>query len=277
MNNNSKIIIYDDSCPLCAAYTNAFIQTGIIAKEGRKNFSNIAPEMMERIDIKRSANEIPLIDTNTNQVWYGIDALLELLSQKIPFVKRIGNIQPVKWLLYKLYKLISYNRRIIVAAKQTPGSYDCTPDFNIRYRLLFMINCLAFNTWMLFPIQQYLLTAGLATATSIQQLQWAHFAMVTLNISIAIYLGKKKGLEYLGQVNMLALTAALLTIPIITFNQYLQTASTTINSFYLGMLAVLIINEYTRRMKFANIMAHYPSVVLMNILSVVAFVWYLIF
>ena len=89
--------------------------------------------------------------------------------------------------------------------------------------------------------------------------------MVTLNVGIAFYLGKKKGLEYLGQVNMLALIAALLTIPIISFNQYLQTGGTTINSFYLGMLTVLIINEYTRRMKFAGIMPNYPLIVLLNI------------
>jgi hypothetical protein len=130
---------------------------------------------------------------------------------------------------------------------------------------------------MLFPIHQYLLYAGLAPTTTIQQLQWAHFALVALNISLAFYLGKKKGIEYLGQVNMLALITVLLTIPIITFNQYLQKAGATVNSFYLGMLAVVIINEYTRRMKFARIMPQYPLLVLINIFSVIAFVWYLIF
>jgi predicted DCC family thiol-disulfide oxidoreductase YuxK len=277
MKNNSIIIIYDDSCPLCAAYTNAFIQTGIIEKEGRINFSNITPEMTERIDIKRSANEIPLIDTKTNQVWYGIDALLELLGQKIPFIKQAGNIQPIKWLLYKSYKLISFNRRVIVAAKKTTGGFDCTPDFNIRYRVFFMMICLAFNTWMLIPIQKYLLTAGPPQTTSILHLQYAHFVIVTLNVCIGLVLGQRKGLEYLGQVNMLALIAVLLTIPIITFNQYLQTANTTLNSFYLGILAVLIINEYFRRMKFANILPNYPMIVLLNLLTYAAMIWYLIF
>jgi len=146
MNKHSKIIIYDDSCPLCAAYSNAFIQTGLIKKENRKNFSNIEPKWMAMVDMKRSANEIPVIDTTTHHVWYGIDALLEILDQKIPFVKVVCNIPPIKWLLYKLYRFISYNRRVIVASKQTSGNYDCTPDFSIRYRLVFMVACLIFTT-----------------------------------------------------------------------------------------------------------------------------------
>lgn len=275
MNRHSKIIIYDDSCPLCAAYTNAFIQTGLIEKENRKNFSNIEPEWMEVVDTKRSANEIPLIDTTTHQVWYGIDALLEILGQKIPFIKVAGNIQPIKWMLYKMYRLVSYNRRVIVAGKQAPGNYDCTPDFNIRYRILFMLICLCFTTGMLFPIQHYLLGAGISNL-AVQQLLYAHFALATLNTFVALNLGQQKGIEYLGQVTMLSLIAVLLSLPVILINKYLHFQNVPFNSFYLGMLAIVVINEYRRRMQFANITSSHPWVVVTNIFSVAIFITYLL-
>ncbi len=275
MNSHSKIIIYDDSCPLCAAYTNAFIHTGFIKKEERKNFSNIEPEWMAMVDSKRSANEIPLIDATTHQVWYGIDALLQILGQKIPFIKTAGNIQPIKWLLYKLYRLISYNRRVIVAGKQTPGSYDCTPDFNIQYRLLFIVACFCFTTWMLFPIQDYLLV----TATSnhaIPQPMYTYFALIASNILIASKLGKMKGIEYLGQLTMLALIGVLLTIPALLANKYLHIQNAAFNSFYLGMLAIVLISEYRRRMKFADIIPHNTWVVFVHIVSAAILITYLL-
>ncbi|MEO5890722.1 MAG: hypothetical protein ABIQ31_10740, partial [Ferruginibacter sp.] len=221
--------------------------------------------------------EIPVIDADTKQVWYGIDALLEILGQKLPFIKTAGNIKPVKWVLYKFYRFISYNRRVIVASGQPAGNFDCTPDFNVRYRISFLAIFLVFNTLMLFPFQQYLLSNSLFKTTSIQQLQWIHLTIVSLNIGMAARLGKKAGIEYLGQVNMLALTGILLTVPLVIINKYLHLGNIGINSFYLGVLAVLIIREYRRRMTFAHIISTYRWIVIANILSITAFLLYLIF
>jgi predicted DCC family thiol-disulfide oxidoreductase YuxK len=83
MKSSSKILIYDDGCPLCSAYTTAFVKAGMLDKEGRKNFNTIDANTFALIDKQKCNNEIPLIDTRTNEVWYGIDALLEILSSKI--------------------------------------------------------------------------------------------------------------------------------------------------------------------------------------------------
>ena len=276
MNNKTKIIIYDDTCPLCAAYTNGFVQSELIEKENRIKFSNITPELLALVDIKRSVNEIPVIDVNTKQVWYGIDALLEILSQKLPFIKTAGNIKPIKWLLFKLYKFISYNRRVIVATKQSSNSFDCTPDFNFRYRVLFMMVFLIFNTMLLIPLQQYLLNASLFSTTTIRQLQAAHLTLVGLNIMLACSLGKKNGIEYLGQVNMLALIAIAFTIPLLLINKYFNLHNNDINNFYLGMLAIVIFGKYIRRMKFAGIISQYLLIICINGLSIASFLLYLI-
>ena len=277
MKTNTKIIIYDDTCPLCAAYTNAFVQTGLLERKGRQNFNSIQPELLALIDIKKGVNEIPMIDYETGEVLYGIDALLEILSQKMPMIKRIGNTMPVKWFLYKFYKLISYNRRVIVANQQPATGFDCTPEFNTRYRILFMSLFLVFNTLMLFPLHHSVLTISLFNSTSILQLQAAHFTLVTFNIILAIQLGKKHGIEYLGQVNMLALLTILLTVPLIMVNKYFHFQSALINDIYLLSLTVFIIKEYVRRMRFACIMQEHSRIVFINSISIAGLLLYLFF
>src|SRR5687768_1351216 len=145
----NKILIYDDNCPLCTWYTGIFVKCGLLPAEGRKAFSVIDPALFDKIDFAKSRNEIPLIDTPTGKVFYGIDSLLEILDQKIPLIKRICNFKPLKWLLHKLYRFISYNRKVVVARKCSNGAIDCTPDFNYFYRILFMTVFLIFNTIML--------------------------------------------------------------------------------------------------------------------------------
>jgi len=38
METTDKILVYDDACPLCVAYTGAFVKTGLLTAEGRKSF-----------------------------------------------------------------------------------------------------------------------------------------------------------------------------------------------------------------------------------------------
>lgn len=268
---NTKVIIYDDSCPLCSAYTKTFVKTGFLEKEGRMKFSDIESSMLNNIDLKRCVNEIPVIDTATNQVWYGIDALQEVLQQKIKFIRPVMNIKSFRWILYRLYKLISYNRRVIVAPDTKPGNFDCTPDFNIKYRISFMLLFLILNTIMLLPLYHYVLIESLFKGIAIEKLQVAHFLLVSINITIAIALGVRKGIEYLGQINMLALLTILFFIPLILINKFMQSGSAAINNFFIGFVFFFILQEHIRRMKFIGFIKKHRGVIAVNIVSVFSF------
>lgn len=275
MKKNTKILIYDDDCPLCAAYTAAFVKTGLLNEEGRKSFSNIDGGNFAFVDKTKCHNEIPLIDTNTKQVWYGIDALLEILDQKIPFIKYIGNIKPVKWFLQKLYRFISYNRKVIVAQSSTTN-YDCSPDFNSRYRICFLAVFFLFNTAMLFPLYQTVFSHSFIGRSSYIQLQAAHLLLVASNIACALLLKNKTGLEYLGQVNMLALLSILLLIPLHFIIKYFLPLQNVYTNIYVFLLSVFIINQYIKRMKYAGIIGRHNWVPAVNFLSLLAFIIYLI-
>ncbi|MBC7936061.1 MAG: DUF393 domain-containing protein [Rhizobacter sp.] len=264
-----KTLIYDKECPLCVAYTGAFVKTGLLEKEGRKHFNETAPELLEKLDKARCHNEIPLIDNSTGKVWYGIDALLEILSAKMPWIKKAGNFAPLHWLLKKLYKLVSYNRKVIVATKSI--RYDCSPDFSSRYRILFLITGLLLNSW-LFTLCIPVFKKGIFSTAGFEAMQIAHFSFVAINIGIAILLGKQKGLEYLGQVNMLAMLTMLLLLPLQVFQNIIGAGS--INCSF-GMIGFFIAREYIRRMTYAGIVQNNKLVVAINMLCVGSFLFFL--
>jgi len=269
----NKILVYDDNCPLCSWYSNLFVRHGFIPKEGRIAFSSLDASFFSIIDVNKGRNEIPLVDLSSGKVLYGIDSLLEILGQKYPWIKRAGNTRPLKWFLKKLYKFISYNRKVIVAKKCGDGKFDCAPDMNYRYRGLFMFLFLIFNTLALFPLQELVLTKLSFYHLSIQTLQAAHFGLVLSNFILAFTFHKQKAYEYLGQVNMLALTAILLLIPLLPL-QLIGIGEGFIIA-YLILTTIIVFKEYLRRMEYAGILIRYKWVVSINLLCLCGFILFL--
>jgi predicted DCC family thiol-disulfide oxidoreductase YuxK len=89
----NKALLYDDNCPLCKAYTNAFVQTGFLQQKNRIAFSEINTSQFD-IDWKKARHEIPLIDRDTGQVLYGIDALVNILQQKCVCIGWLIRVKP---------------------------------------------------------------------------------------------------------------------------------------------------------------------------------------
>lgn len=270
----NKILIYDDNCPLCTWYTGFFVKCGLLPAEGRRAFSVIDPALFDKINFAKSRNEIPLIDTMTGKVFYGIDSLLEILDQKIPLIKKIGNLMPLKWFLQKLYKIVSYNRKVIVARKCGTGVIDCAPDFNYFYRILFMSVFLIFNTAMLIPFHNILFTRLPYYEISMMELQFAHFGLVVINCLLACTFKKQKTIEYLGQVNMLALLVILFLIPLLLFEK-LFVLNDTIITVYLVLTAMFIFKEYLRRMDYAGVLVKNSWIVSVNLTSIAGFLLFL--
>ncbi len=269
----NKILVYDDNCPLCAWYSGLFVKYGFLNADGRKPFSEIDDRLLSKIDFNKSRNEIPLLDASTNKVVYGIDALLEVLDEKLPAIKVIGNIAPVKWILKKIYKLISYNRKIIVAKKCGVGKIDCAPDINYFYRFMFKMICLVLNTAILYPLHYNLFNKLSYYHLDINQLQVAHFAFVIINCILAFTFSKAQGYNYLGQVNVLALSVILLLLPLAILNQFFF--SELLSTIWLIATAAFIFKEYIRRMEYADVLSNSQWVVSMNLLSLTGFILFL--
>ena len=133
-----KIIIYDDVCPLCKAYTNGFVNLGWLLPDHRVGFSKAPQELLEHIDIDRARHEIPLYDTQTKETLYGKEALFFILGEEFPVFKPLFQLRIFRFCIAGLYQLITYNRRIIAGSKAPADGFDCAPDFNGFYRWLYI-------------------------------------------------------------------------------------------------------------------------------------------
>ena len=267
------ILVYDDNCPLCTWYSGLFVKYGFLTAEGRKPFSTLDDRLLAKIDFAKSRNEIPLLDISTNKVLYGIDSLLEIFGQRIPLIKTAGNFAPLKWCLKNIYKLISFNRKIIVAKKCGSGSIDCSPDTNYLYRCLFMAICLTFNSLMLYPIHNNILIKLSYFHISFTQLQAAHFDLVLINCTLAFRFSKVNGFEYLGQVNMLALSVILLLTPLLLIGAFIT--EEWLLTLWLILTAAFIFKEYVRRMEYLGVLTNNKWIVSINLLSLSGFILFL--
>jgi predicted DCC family thiol-disulfide oxidoreductase YuxK len=273
---STKTLIYDDSCPLCSGYSHVFVKAGLLREDGRQSFDSVHPAFLQIVDLARCVDEIPLVDLQRKQVWYGVDALLEILGTRFPTLKNWCNVRPVKWMLWKAYRLISYNRRLILAVNTKTNGFDCTPAFNTRYRVAFMLLFLVVNTLLIVPLHQFVLTTGFFSQTALIQVVNAHTCIVLVNCSIALMLGKHAGINYLGQVNMLAITCFLFFLPLILLSYFTGWQNALLNDTWIVLASFVMIREYIRRMVYAQIVKTYPVVPIVNAISVLSMLYFLL-
>ena len=71
----NKVIVYDDSCPMCKIYTYWFVAVGLLKQENRVGFATASQEITANIDMDRGRHEIPLYDRDTGETIYGLTAM----------------------------------------------------------------------------------------------------------------------------------------------------------------------------------------------------------
>lgn len=215
-----KALLYDDNCPLCAAYTSAFVKTGLLDADKRISFSQI--NMADyAIDYNKARHEIPLVDFKNGDVKYGVDALAEILDQRLFFVKPMLRIRAVNWFFKHLYRFISYNRKIIVAKpNMAKKGFDCSPDYSFRQRfyMLLLTGILANN----------LLINGLGSVIKKQVFNfqpWWLCCWVFVPLLFVLNKSKKQAIDIFVHSGITMLVAAILNTTSIFILQFLSTSN----------------------------------------------------
>ncbi len=210
-------LIYDQDCPLCVAYTEGFIKSGMLDNEGRYPFQKIDEFKQSNLNTKRAVNEIALVDKQTQKVTYGLASLLKIIGTSFPMVERVGNQPIINYLLKKLYSFVSYNRKVIVSKKQNSTiANQCEPAFNYKYRLLYI----AFAA----ITSAYILTAFVAALPMVQLTTNFGFELLAVLLQIPfqlVFLQEKDTkimLNYTGHLITVSLIGALLLPPILFIN-----------------------------------------------------------
>ncbi len=193
----NKVIVYDDSCPMCEAYTAGFIKIGWLKK--RTGFANASPEMLAKLDLNRARHEIPLYDTETGEVRYGLDALFLIIGERMPLFKPLFRSAFFRAPLYQLYQIITFNRRIIAASVSPKTGFDCAPDLNVFYRWVYIVLAVLPASFLLIP-------GALSNGWSGMALLGLHGIML-----LAVFFARKK-LDFAGHWATVFLVSALLFV-----------------------------------------------------------------
>ncbi|MFN8358001.1 MAG: DCC1-like thiol-disulfide oxidoreductase family protein [Spirosomataceae bacterium] len=193
-----KTIIYDDTCPLCTWYTKQFVRVG--ALEQRLPFSQLTAEQLTLLDIQRARHEIPLIDTQTGHVYYGLEALTLLLSRVFPQAKKILQSQWVRVWFGPLYQFVSYNRRIIVPPAATCKGFNAAPDFHAGWRLRLIAFFLLITAGIHHWVAQWLLNHHLLTLDGLTLYRWSFWLTVLITSLAILKRSVQQSLDGLAQV-----------------------------------------------------------------------------
>ena len=209
-----KTIIYDDNCPLCAAYTGAFVKFDLLEKEeGRLGFEHVPGEIFCQLDLDRARHEIPLLDRETGEVTYGKDALFQILGHRWPALKPVFSFAPFRLFIHLLYQLITYNRRVIAGSKAPEQGFDCAPDFNIFWRWAYIA---------LAGVISIIIGYHFTKTYMIEPTPWLVGYMIAMGLGFSFFmiLGmmKKKRINALGHIITSLIIAALALLPALIFD-----------------------------------------------------------
>lgn len=210
-----KAIIYDSECPLCVAYTNAFVQLGIIGSGERISFAELSQqEFISRLDPQRQGNEIPLVDLRGGKTLYGLDALLCLLGRRWPRFAKVCSTQPLYGFFLQLYALLSFNRRVILAKNYCSNRYSCAPAYHKNYRLAFLLVAAlisALVTWLFGEAVSKTIPAA-AALSGFRMLVVCSPGWI-LTLAAAVLFMKGDRLTYAGNLAALQIIGVLVLLP----------------------------------------------------------------
>ncbi|WP_454803409.1 DCC1-like thiol-disulfide oxidoreductase family protein [Mucilaginibacter phyllosphaerae] len=241
-------ILYDAECPMCKLYTNAFVQTGLLDKNGRAAYQQLAPDTCPMVDRQRAVNEIALINQQTGEVTYGIKSLFKIIGNAMPVFNPLFNFSPFVWLMSKVYTFISYNRRVIIP---TAGDgFELQPTFKLRYRVAYLIFAWALTSYIL-TCYAPLLGGIMPVGNLYREALICGGQIFFQGVVISIVANKKKW-DYLGNMMTISLAGGLLLLPVVL----LANASgphPVIYAGYFMLIAGLMFLEHIRRSKILGI------------------------
>ena len=237
-------IIYDDECPMCKAYTKAFVKAGMLDSHGREAFTEVV-DNLPHIDWKRAKNEIAMINKKDNSVLYGVDSITAILGNSMPSLKPLFNFSPFYKLLQYFYFFISYNRKVIVPGKKFEDYNTCTPDLNYTYRWAYILFAWLVTSMIL--LSYFQLAVPLVPESSFMREFMVCGGQIIFQGIIVALTRRDRWIHYLGNVMTVSLGGALLLTPM-----FLLTGWITSNLFYVGYFMIvvgLMFLEHMRRVK----------------------------
>ena len=250
MLKENKLLI-DKSCPMCKAYGQAFTKMKLIDADTVTYYQGVQLKGETNIDYQRAKDEIALYDSREKSTAYGIDAMIKIVSHSSMRLNALLNSRIVYPVLLRLYRFISYNRKVIYPSASRPGECDCTPSVNIKYRVLYLLLTALFTGFVLNEFA-YALNSELG----LNHWWWREyvvcFGQIGWQIAFLQIIKSKNTIEYLGNMSTVSLIGGLLLLPILFLNVWIHLPATVLVISFMVIVSVMLL-EHLRRCKILHL------------------------
>jgi|1_EtaG_2_1085319.scaffolds.fasta_scaffold00964_6 hypothetical protein len=243
----NKNLLVDQDCPMCVFYGDTFTKTGLISEQTVKPYQIIETEKADKIDMERAKSEIALFDNVSEETLYGVDALIKIVSHSNNFLNSFLKSGIIYQSLKKLYKFISYNRKVIFPTKIKLNVRSCSPAFNFNYRLYYIIASTLLVGLLLSGF------AGFISNKALVNHHWSWefaigFGQIFWQIPVILFVNKTKLMDYLGNMCTVSLIGSLALLPLVIINMVTE-LSHYFNLFFFGIVVVFMLYDHIRRCK----------------------------
>lgn len=241
-------ILFDEDCPMCHAYTGAFIKFGWLPKNGREAYQNMPKTICNLIDHQRAVNEIALVNNLNGEVTYGVSSLFKIIENACPVFKPLFLFSPFVWLMRKFYAFVSYNRKLIIPAKLKENVLQ--PSFSLKYRLVYLVFAWTVTSVILTKYAT-LLTDFVPIGSDYREYLICG-GQIIFQAGIILFYKKDKLWDYLGNMMTISLAGAFFLSPALLIHHFFQINSIFYLLYFLATAALMLL-EHLRRCKILNL------------------------
>ncbi len=239
-------IIYDHECPMCKLYTGAFVKHRFLENGGRKSFEELSEGEWKQLDTERSFNEIPLINTKSGEITYGIESLLKIISHRFSFLGVLFRAVWFRWFVKRLYSFVSYNRKVIIPGKRFEKDDQCSPSFSWKYRIAYLIFAMVLTTVVLAQfsvlLPAELIHSGIWTESLVSLGQ-----LVVMGAISGVF-SSDKTIYYLGNLMTVSLMGSLMLVPVILVAKLIQIPELILIGYFMMVVTCMFL-EHKRRLE----------------------------
>ncbi len=245
MLKNNKLLI-DENCPMCTSYGKYFTKWKWIDQNTLLPYQEADDCIMAQIDAQRAKSEIAFFNPKTGYTYYGIDAMIQIVSQRKAWRYKLLTLPVIYNILRILYFFISYNRKVILPTRANPQKRDCTPPKHRVYQWAYilmvailtgiMLNQFTHNITNLIglPSNHYLFEYMLAFG----QIGWQGIVIQ--------FIAKEKTLVYLGNMSSVSLMGAILLLPIIIIQSFLSIPEFGLIIYFFIVVSIMFFDHIRR-------------------------------
>lgn len=245
----NHIILFDGECPMCRAYTQAFIKTGMLDAGGRAAYQTNM-NICLLIDKQRAVNEIALVNLENGEVTYGVVSIFKILGNAWPLFARLFACNPFLWVMRKVYAIISYNRRVIIPAGESGSSFGYQPTFKLHYRIAYLLFTW-FCTGFILTAYVHRLTPAIPLGNAYREYLICGGQIIFQGMVIGAF-AKTKLWDYLGNMMTISFGGSLLLLLPLTIGAWFNLPTMFFVVCFITVAGLMFI-EHIRRTKLLKI------------------------